>query len=70
MGAVVGAGVAANTVEERRVDIVDAMELQEAVVAEMEVVGIADWELLVPDQVVGSRALSAGLKEPGLGGIG
>lgn len=56
--------------EERLVDIVDVMELQEAaVVAGSVVVGIAGWELLVPDQVVESRALAVGWKESGLEGI-
>lgn len=56
--------------EERLVDIVDVMELQEAaVVAGSVVVGIAGWELLVPDQVVESRALAVGWKESGSEGI-
>lgn len=56
--------------EERLVDIVDVMELQEAaVVAGSVVVGIAGWELLVPDQVLESRALAVGWKESGLEGI-
>lgn len=56
--------------EERLVDIVDVMELQEAaVVAGSVVVGIAGWELLVPDQVLESRALAVGWKESGSEGI-
>lgn len=56
--------------EERLVDIVDVMELQEAaVVAGSVVVGIAGWELLVADQVVESRALAVGWKESGSEGI-
>lgn len=56
--------------EERLVDIVDVMELQEAaVVAGSVVLGIAGWELLVPDQVVESRALAVGWKESGSEGI-
>ena len=56
--------------EERLVDIVDVMELQEAaVVAGSVVVGIAGWELLVPDQVLESRALAVGWKESCLEGI-
>ena len=59
--------MAEDIVEERLLDTVDVMELREvAVAAEPVVVGIAGWEFLVPDQVVGSRALSVGWKESDL----